>query len=156
LGSGVNGVNNNFGELLPTSLAGIVYVDQNNNGLREGTEPGIGGVTSTLTGIDDQGHAVSGSRQTSAAGDYAFTGLRPGTYTLSETQPSAYLDGKDTLGTQGGNSANDQFYGIALSSGVNGVNNNFGELLPASLAGFVYVDQNNNGLRESSEPGIGG
>src|SRR5262249_44934747 len=54
--------------------------------------------------------------------------LRPGTYSIVETQPRAFLDGKDTIGTQGGSTSNDRFFDIVLGAGVNGVNNNFGEL----------------------------
>jgi hypothetical protein len=36
---------------------------------------------------------------TTITGFYAFDDLRPGTYTVSETQPSGYLDGRDTAGT---------------------------------------------------------
>ena len=48
------------------------------------------------------------------------------------------------------------FSHIVLSVGVTGADNNFGELPPASLAGFVYADTNNNGVFESTETGITG
>src|SRR5260221_2122291 len=41
-----------------------------------------------------------------------FTNLRPGTYTLTETQPAGFLDGKDMIGTPGGTTANDVFSAI--------------------------------------------
>ena len=39
---------------------------------------------------------------TNASGAYSFGNLRPGTYTLTETQPAGLLDGKDTAGSLGG------------------------------------------------------
>jgi uncharacterized repeat protein (TIGR01451 family) len=156
LGNGAQGINNNFGELLPASLAGNVYVDANNNGTLDPGELGIGGVALTLVGTDDNGQAVSLAATTAADGTYKFANLRPGTYALNETQPAGYLDGKDTLGTQGGVLTNDHIASIALSQGLSGTNNNFGELLPGSLAGFVYDDSNNNGVKDSGEHGIGG
>ncbi len=151
-----NGVNNNFGEILASSIAGNVYYDANNNGIFNGTESGIAGVTVRLTGTDDLGNAVNLVTTTNGVGAYAFTGLRPGTYVLTETQPGAYLDGRDTIGTPGGATANDQFSAIVLPAGFNGVNNNFGELLASSIAGNVYLDANNDGTFQGSESGIGG
>src|SRR5205085_2013288 len=132
----------------------FVYVDANNDGLKQGTEAGISAVTVALTGTDDLGHAVSQTATTASDGSYSFRNLRPGTYSLQETQPAGYLDGKDTIGTPGGITANDLFFAIVLTSGTSGADNNFGELLPASVAGFVYVDTNDDGIKQGSEAGI--
>jgi uncharacterized repeat protein (TIGR01451 family) len=133
LASGVDGINNNFGELAPSGLSGFVYLDSNDNGIKEAGEAGIPNVTVTLTGFSDQG-PISQTATTDANGAYQFQGLRPGTYALTETQPagSTYVDGKDTIGSQGGTVANDNFSNINLAAGVLGINNNFGELLPAN------------------------
>ena len=50
----MKGNNNNFGELAPASLSGFVYLDANDNGLKEGGEIGLA-ATLTLTGTDDLG-----------------------------------------------------------------------------------------------------
>jgi hypothetical protein len=119
-------------EVALSSLAGFVYEDDNNNGIKEGSEAAISGVLITLDGINDLGQAVHLTALTDINGLYSFTGLRPGTYTLSEDQPLNFLDGQDTIGSQGGNVGNDQFLGIVLGAGVHGVNNNFGELFRGS------------------------
>src|SRR5439155_1300307 len=150
-----NGANNNFGELLPGSLAGFVYADTNNDGIKQAGESGIGGATVTLTGTNDVG-SVNVSTTTDSNGTYSFGSLRPGTYVLTETQPSAYLDGKDTIGTPGGTTGNDVFSHIATRVRSNGANNNFGELLPGSLAGFGYYDANNDGSKQAGESAISG
>jgi hypothetical protein len=138
LAAGVQGQNNNFGELLPSSLCGYVYIDADNNGIRIASEAGIGGVPVTITGTDDLGAAVSMPTATGADGAYCFMGLRPGTYTIRETQPTGYVDGKDTQGTPGtGTTGNDVFSNIALSQNVNGQNNNFGEIAPAPAVAIV-------------------
>src|SRR5262249_44974028 len=93
---------NNCGELKPDSISGYVYYDATNDGDRAG-EAAIPGATVTLTGTDDLGNPVSASTTTDSTGFYSFTGLRPGTYTITETQPAGYLDGKDTIGSPGGN-----------------------------------------------------
>ncbi len=148
----------NFGNrlLAPASLSGFVYADSNNDGTFDATETPIAGVSVTLTGSNDLGPIAPVTVMTGADGSYSFGNLRPGTYAVTEAQPAGYLDGKDTIGTQGGTPANDAFGAIALAAGVNGVNNNFGELLPGSLSGFVYVDANNDGLKDTGETPLSG
>ncbi len=117
-------------------MTGNVYVDLNNNGVLDAGEAAISGVTITLTGTDDRGQAVSTTATSDAAGAYAFANLRPGTYTVTETQPAAYLDGKDTAGSPGGGVAtNDAISGITLGSGITSAGNIFGELPAASVSG---------------------
>lgn len=156
LTSGTNGVENNFGEVLASSLSGYVYHDANNDGSRAGDAP-ISGVTVTLTGTDDLGNSVSSTTTTNGSGYYSFTGLRPAIYMLTESQPSGYSDGLDTIGTQGGTTANDVFSNVVLNPGVSGVENNFGERLSsASIGDRVWLDSNLNGIQDIGECGVSG
>ncbi len=135
LGVGATSANNMFGELQPASLAGFVYVDANNDGVKQAGEAGIANVTVTLTGTDDLGDSINQAVATLSSGAYSFTNLRPGTYIIAESQPTSYEEGKDTIGTPGGNAAvQDVFSNIVLNESVNGTNNNFGERLTADLA----------------------
>ena len=111
-------------------------------------------MTVTLTGTDDLGQPVSASTTTNAAGYYEFVGLRPGSYKVVETQPAVYLDGKDTAGSTGGVVGNDQIATIPLLAGQHSAENNFGELPPARLSGFVYEDAGNDGVKGVGEVGI--
>ena len=151
---GTVGTDNDFAELRPASLSGFVYNDGNNNGIKDSGESGIGGVTVNLTGTDDLGNPVSLSQITAADGSYSFTGLRPGSYTLADSQPSGYFDGKNTIGSQGGTASSSQLANINLTFGVNGGNNNFGELLPGSVSGSVYDDRLHRGIKLPGDPGI--
>ncbi|OYV01866.1 MAG: hypothetical protein CFE45_02935, partial [Burkholderiales bacterium PBB5] len=108
------------------------------------------------TGTDDLGNPVSLTTTTGADGCYTFATLRPGTYRVTERQPAGYLDGKDTIGTPGGASANDKFSAIVLAAGVNGTENNFGELKAASLGDKVFLDTNGNGQQDAGEAGVAG
>ena len=65
------------------------------------------------------------------------------------------MDGKETIGTPGGTTANDTFSNIVLASATSGAGNNFGELVPASLSGSVYIDANNDGLASPSDVLLG-
>jgi uncharacterized repeat protein (TIGR01451 family) len=149
-----------FGELPPASLSGNVYHDANNDGIFGGTENGIGGTNVTLIGRDDLGNVVSLATTTNSDGSYHFTNLRPSSpagYAISESQPTGYLDGKDTIGTPGGSVLDDLFASLALNAGVDGIANNFGELVPASISGLVYRDNNHNGTPDGGvETGVGG
>jgi uncharacterized repeat protein (TIGR01451 family) len=156
LTSGSAGINYDFAELTPATLSGFVYLDANNDGIKEAGESGIPGVQVTLTGTNDLGAAVSQTINTDANGAYQFNHLRPGIYALSDTQPANYLPGKNSIGSQGGQSINGMFTNLVLGQGTQGMNNNFGELTPASLSGFVYVDSDNNGIKEFGEAGIPG
>lgn len=147
------------------SLAGNVYFDADNDGVFDVGETGIANVDVRLRGLDHLGNAVDVTVQTLPDGSYLFDDLRPGTYRITETQPTTaingkdYLDGADTIGTQGGNSSvNDDFTNILLPTGAetNGTGNNFGELEEVELSGFVWHDANNDGVRDASEVGIGG
>jgi serine-aspartate repeat-containing protein C/D/E len=154
LAAGQHSQENNFGELPPAKISGYVYEDQGNDGVRN-AEPPIAGVTVSLSGTDDLGNAVNATTTTDANGYYEFTGLRPGTYAVTELQPANYLDGKDTAGSTGGSVSNDLISAIPLAAGEHSQENNFGELPPAKLSGYVYEDQGNDGVR-NAEPPIAG
>lgn len=167
-----NGVNYNFGELEPASISGFVFLEKDgtpnytNRGAANGDLP-LANVTVTLTGTNDQGVSVSVSTITNSAGFYEFKGLRPGTYTLRETQPSdpGIVDDQDFAGTIKGGTVgtvgNDIISNITLPACADGQEYNFGEKLqgvradvPNSISGFVYHDLNRNGIKDPNEPGI--
>ncbi|MEQ1858296.1 MAG: SdrD B-like domain-containing protein [Chthoniobacteraceae bacterium] len=154
LGAGATATDYNFGELRAASLAGLVFDDRDNDGVQDIGENGIGGVSITLSGTDDLGSAVSTTLGTQPDGSYSFIGLRPGTYTITETTPAGFLDGIDTIGTPGGTTANDVFSNIVLTEGTIGTANNFAELTAATLSGNVFNDTNNDGVRDLGEAGI--
>jgi cyclophilin family peptidyl-prolyl cis-trans isomerase len=132
-------------EFTPGSLSGFVYVDANNNGIKDAEERGLAGVTVTLNGIDPSGDE-NRTAMTDANGFYEFMNLAPGNYVVRQTQPDEnidndgipVLDGIDTIGSQGGTvSGNDEFT-ITLAEGVDGSANNFGEVKGRSLNGGFF------------------
>jgi parallel beta-helix repeat protein len=116
----------------PATLTGTVYRDTNNNGIVDAGELPIAGATVTATAGSTTQTVV-----TDIHGVYHFDNLPAGTYTVTETQPIGYTDGKDTLGNKGGTAANDKFTGIVLAGGTAATGYNFGEqqTVGAAVAG---------------------
>ena len=152
LTSDSSGTMYNFCEHIPAEIHGTVYHDQNDDGILQTNEQRLGGVTIQL--FDDNGNLVD-QMQTDAQGNYWFTGLEAGTYKLNEIQPSAFADGKDTLGqidgVRVGDVANDMFSNIDLRYGDQAVEYNFGELRLASISGMVHGDVEGNCTFEPSD-----
>ena len=149
--------------LMPNSIAGTVYVDNNLNNVQDTGEPGLSGVSVTLYELNGSSYTSTGETTlTDANGNYAFTGLTPGTYEVVKTSPSGYFDVGASAGNVGGQSIGttvlspDILSNINLGFDENTVQNNFGEAKPAQLSGYVYYDANDNGVMDTGEKGIAG
>jgi len=161
LGAGVDAVDFNFGENPNGSaISGRVWLDLDNDGVIDPTETGLGGVEIVLTGTDRNGQPVQLTTHTDADGSYAFVGLLPGTYVVTEpTQPTDTLNGITVPGDKGGTATPPSTVPSAISSIVLGANEaavayNFGEIPIASIRGRVYYDNNDNGSIDADETGI--
>src|SRR5207237_890327 len=85
-----------FGYYQPASIGNFLWNDLNHNGVQDGGEPGISGVTVTLSGT------ASGTTITDANGFYQFSNLIPGNYTVTVTTPAGFsptLTGAGTTAT---------------------------------------------------------
>ncbi|MEX2188054.1 MAG: Calx-beta domain-containing protein [Pirellulales bacterium] len=118
------------------TLSGFVYVDGNNNGVRETGEAGVPGVQVTLRRTDTTGTADV-TMLTGGDGSYSFANVTPGTYSIIESHSAALVDGTDAAGSMGGTVAGDSITGIVVAGGAAGTGYNFGErgLAP----GFVSI-----------------
>ncbi len=155
---GQQGTNYDFCELPPASISGHVFQDDNNDGVRQSSETLLPGATIRL--LDQLGNLVA-QTVTDQQGSYRFRGLRNGTYRIEEVTPAGFIDGKDHVGeigslTVGQLDGTDAIRAIALPSGMDGVNYDFGELRPASIAGNVYDDKDGDCIRDPGETGIEG
>ncbi|HEX4794926.1 MAG TPA: Ig-like domain repeat protein [Humisphaera sp.] len=130
--SGATSANNNFAEVEPGNFSGFVYADENNDGNIDMHEAGIVNVTVKLSGTDCFGNIVGISTVTDDDGQYIFANVNPGTYKITEVQPSCaeFTEGKVTVGSLGGTvCGQDAISNISLGGcGDNAINYNFGEL----------------------------
>lgn len=174
LNTGELGSNYAFGELAG-SLTGLVYVDGNDDGVRQSAEPGLGGVEITLSGQTADGQDICAWRAaldpsltctvtTNADGTYGFDSLPKGTYALTETQPSVYADGREGAGSAGGSVNNGLFDGtaaantisnIVLDAGVDATDYVFGERAVV-ISGTVFKDPERDGVNGGGEPPLAG
>ena len=158
-----NSTQNDFAETPASSrISGKVWFDLDNDGAVGASEAGIEGVSVQLTGTDNANQPVSRTLTTDARGEFSFSGLPPGVYTLSEPlQPPSTLNGKTIAGTRGGTPSTvmttpSTITGITLGVAQHAAANLFGELPPAELGGRVYGDNNDNGRIDADETGLAG
>jgi ELWxxDGT repeat protein/VCBS repeat-containing protein len=129
-------------------LSGFVYIDADNDGVRDDDEVGVPGVLVTLTGTTSTDATVTRNALTSDDGSYSFDELPSGTYQLAETQPAALTDGIDTTESSDATVDDDLISSIVLNGTGELAENNFGErrLLPryASIVWFFASTQAND------------
>ena len=151
-------------DFVPSDVSGYVYFDADDDGVMDPGEWGVGGVRMSLMGTDVQGNPVNLSAWTDATGKYLFGDVMPSqegtSYALTQYQPAAFLDGKDTVGDQGGTMlANDQM-GVALplfghAPGILGADNNFGEMgFRADFVGLGLHDLLHSGTDGEGDGGM--
>ena len=128
----------------PGSIAGTKFHDVNGNGARDPGEPGLSGVAIQLQ--SSSGTVLTATSDSS--GNFSFPGLQPGTYTMSETVPSGFVQTAPAApGT----------FSINLAPAQNATGFLFGNrAIPGSIAGTKFNDLNGNGARDPGEPGLSG
>jgi protocatechuate 3,4-dioxygenase beta subunit len=141
--SGVAAVNQDFGNFQLGSISGTKFLDDNGNGLKDPAEPGLQNWRIRLV----RGGTAVDSVLTGASGQYAFTSLTAGTYTVSEVQQSGWTQSAPPLpGT----------FAVTVLSGTAAAGEDFGNHQLASVSGTKYDDVNGNGTRDAGEPGLAG
>jgi len=138
----------------PVTIGDFVWNDLNANGIQEGGEAGISGVTLTLTGTNGAGVSVTDYATTAANGHYQFTEA-PGTYQVA-VDAGNYAAGGALVGLlpsptgQGGNPALDSNPNpsptspVTLASGGSDANVDFGDWLPQPGINIVKLTNGSN------------
>lgn len=149
-------LNADFG-FQPTGAAGVIgdtiWLDANGDGLLNGSEAGIPGVTVALL---DAGGNVIATTTTDGNGNYSFPGLPDGSYTvwvndtnhvLGEVAPTFDADGtgtpnQSTTTITGGNTDNDQDFGYAPAGQAPG---------DGLIGDTLYLDSDGSGAPDPGE-----
>ncbi len=138
----------------PNTIGGTIWEDTDTDGtLTEGGR--FEGVTVVL--YDDDGNIVA-TTTTDSAGDYSFTGLPDGTYTVDVTDDFNVLNGywhSDGPNDGDDNNSQDDPYTVSVSGGETNTTADFGYyILPAAASNFVFYDVDWDGFQDAGEPGI--
>ncbi len=112
-----------------SALSGLVYVDQNRDGVAQAGEPRLSGVAVFLFGMDSGGHSVYRPTTTDASGAYTISNLDPGTYSIVVIAPTGYLPWMSSIGAFGGTGPWNLVTGISVPSGATSGGYNFGMVL---------------------------
>ncbi|MCO6044248.1 SpaA isopeptide-forming pilin-related protein [Aeoliella sp. ICT_H6.2] len=154
VGSDMHGVNYDFCEHTPGSIAGFVMASTGPDCDFDNPEILLEGVQIDLF---DAAGTLLATTYTDAQGRYRFDGLDAGEYLVREHQPAGYFDGEERVGTAGGTRvAPDDIASIQLAASQDAVNYDFCEHVGVSLSGWVYHDRSNDGIFDrGSEVGIG-
>ncbi len=129
----------NFGFRAKGTIGGVVFEDLNGNGLFDGGEPGIVGVSIELT--DSAGNRRA--ETTGGDGSYLFSTVLPGAYMVTEVDPSGYR------------STTPNSHAVSIASG-GGASASFGDQRLQTISGTVFEDLNANGIQDGGESGISG
>lgn len=115
---------------VPGSLSGKVFNDLNSNGILDVGDSSLAGWRIHLSGPSNA------TATSDTGGNYVFTGLLPGTYTLNEDLEFGWLQ---TYPFHGGT------HSVVLGSGQNITGENFGD-----IRGYQYVGPDNGSWSDTS------
>ncbi len=136
--SGTDVSGQNFGNFEKVTISGMKFNDMNGDGIKDVGDNGVSGWKIYLNG------SASDSTTTDANGDYSFTNLGPGTYTLSEAVQNGWTQ----------TTANP--LPITTSSGTDVSGQNFGNIELGTISGMKFNDMDGNGTKDAGDTGIGG
>ena len=144
--------NINFGYVKKHAISGTVYLDQNRDKAKDGGDIAQSGVTVKL--VDASG-AVVATTTTDADGNYSFTGLNDGTYTVQVDKTGPLASTEQTEDPSG--NADSRSQAITFTRSDPDVTNvNFGYAEDYTVSGTVYYDKDRSETLNSGEPGFGG
>jgi len=112
---------------LPGSIGGIVFVDENSDGVFSLGETPLEGVLVSLEGTSASGVPLMISTVTDVDGLYRFTNVPAGTYTILQQQPVQFLDGLESTSNPNAMVTGNDEITVTLGPGQDVDSNNFGE-----------------------------
>jgi len=133
-----------FGNFQNISISGETFNDLNGNGNHDPGEPGLTGWTVDLY---DANNNLVATTVTDVNGDYSFTNIGPGTYTVQEKLQTGWIQTAP---------ASPGTYAITATSGQDSTGLLFGNYQLVTYSGTVYNDLNGSGVIAPGDPGLPG
>lgn len=160
LAAGGQDLDQDFGyeSTIPNTVSGTIWEDRDAAGdLNETSPVYFENVTVVLR--DANGNVI-GITITDTNGDYAFTGLPDGTYTIEITDDNNILNGhwlSDGTNDGSNNNSQENNYSVSVAGGSTNDTGDFGYFIDgASLGNFVWDDTDEDGIQDVGEVGIPG
>ncbi|MGE5354996.1 MAG: SdrD B-like domain-containing protein [Deltaproteobacteria bacterium] len=145
------------GIYLNAAIGDKVWLDENGNGIQDTGEPGFENVQVRL--LSCAGNLID-TKYTDPAGNYLFTGIKPGSYRLHFIAPANYSFTHENIGADDKDSDPLSSTGMTvcedLESGETNLTYDAGLLFFGSIGNYVWEDIDGDGIQESAEPGISG
>ena len=164
LAAGENNTDQDFGYRGSTgSIGAIVWFDTNGDGIKGAGENGLAGATVTLDPGTPGNPADDITTTTDVLGNYLFSNLPAGNYTVSvnvATVTAGLPVGltasqlAQTYDADGTSTANNST--VTLVAGGISTNQNFGYRAVGSIGDLVWYDTNGDGLKDVGENGLAG
>ena len=131
-------------------IDGLAYHDHDGNGIRSEGEEELAGMTLTLTPSRSELEEITVT--TEQDGSFALEELRPDTYTLTVTCPEDnVLSRTDSIRLPLTAGRASQDVSLSVSMGAQWNDQQLGAVIPASLSGQMWMDENNNGYFDEGE-----
>ena len=141
--------NVNFGYIKKHAISGNVYLDQNRDKTKNTGDIDLSGVTVKL--LDKDGNVV-GTTTTDKDGNYSFTGLNDGTYTVQVDKTGPLADKEQTEDPSGKTDSRSQAITFTRTD-PDVTNVNFGYADNYSIHGLVYRDGDRDETHGATEKG---
>lgn len=141
-----------------SKFGNFAWEDYNGNGIQDPTEPGLAGITVTMTGNMLNGTPVTMTQVTDASGMYMFDGIMAGKYKFTFDQPNGYVNTVKNIGSDLTDSDIDPitrmsgFYDI--NDGESNMTIDGGYIKLVKLGDRVWFDKDKDGIQDAGEPGF--
>jgi hypothetical protein len=139
-----------FAYIGPGTITAYIWEDENGNGIEDGTEPRMSGVSVAL--LDDQGITVDGNL-TDLNGNITFFDLLAGSYTLlvdDGSLPPFYTQTFDSDGLSTPHGVD-----VSIVAGEDHFGSAFAYIGPGTITARIWEDSNGNGLDDGEPPFLG-
>jgi len=167
LAGGSSDLAQDFGYRGDNRLGDRVWWDQNADGVDDPTEPGIGGITVSVTWFGPDGVAGTpddvtlGSTTTALDGSYSFDGLPDGNYVVAigagiPTGLDRSTFDADDLTVSPDNRSILIGLGVGIVGAAENLDQDFGITGSGSIGDTIWLDLDGDGSRDPGEPGIPG